>query len=87
MKTFILWRDIWDRTERKAYKGVVGGLMWDQFIVNARNGHGYCYLVDAKNVQEAKANVERCQSTSIRFVKVYGEKAIATLNKIGGTTL
>ena len=86
MKVYIFWADRYDRTERKVYKGVVGGLMWDQFIVNARNGHGYCYLVTAKDIATAKSNIDRAESTSIPFVQVYGEKAKEVLRKAGGTT-
>lgn len=86
MKVYVFWRDRYDRTERKAYKGVVGGGMWDQFLVNARNGHGYCYLVDGINVASAKANLDRTASTSIPFVQVYGEKAKDVVRKAGGTT-
>jgi len=87
MKTLIFWRDRYDRTERTVYKGKVGGALWDQFIVNARNGHGYCILIDATNVKDAQSRLHLVSSTSIPFVQVHGEGAIKALHSQGGKTL
>jgi len=80
MKTFILWQD----GRNKMYKGVVGGALWDQYLVNARLGHGSCYLVDGNSVKEAKENAGKVQATSFPNVFVYGENAIKALNGQGG---
>jgi hypothetical protein len=87
MKTLIFWRDRYDRSERLVYKGKVGGALWDQFIVNARNGHGYCVLIDAKDVKDAQSRLHLRESTSIPFVQVHGEGAIKALRSQGGKTL
>ena len=68
MKTYILWNG--------KYKGMVGGAFWDQFLVNARNGHGIVHYIDADNVNEAKALMDKA--------KPIGPNAFAlTTRKIG----
>lgn len=84
MKTYILWQDAGGKCK---YQGVVGGGLWDQFLVNARHGHGTCYLIDANDVAGAKVNAERAESTTIPNVRVFGNGAIKALNSQGGKTL
>lgn len=76
MKTFIFWN--------KKYQGVVGGGLWEQFIVNARAGHGTCHLIDANSVKEAKEKIPSATATYTQGVFVHGELAVLASLK-GGT--
>jgi hypothetical protein len=78
MKTFILWHGEHDR--QPTYKGVVGGSLWDQFLANAVQGYGQCWLIDAANVQEAKELVARALPSRIANVFYFGEKARAAIS-------
>ncbi len=77
MKTFIFWKD--NNGKKFTYKGVVGGLLWDQFIKNATAGHGFCALIDAKSVAEAKIFLPLKKPTNFKNVEVCGAQAAATL--------
>lgn len=80
--TFILWGE---SPSRLKYSGKVGGGLWDQFIVNAKGGKGYCYLVDAVNVQDAKNKAQLAKQTSSPFIFVHGNGAATALGKFGMT--
>ena len=75
MKTFIFWN--------KKYQGVVGGGLWDQFLVNARNGHGICHLIDANTVKEAKEKIPNAVVSQVPGVFVHGDLAVQSSLKRG----
>jgi hypothetical protein len=82
MRTFIFWNcPLSTPRNNKAYKGVVGGLMWDQFLVGARAGHGYCYLIDAETPKKAKALLDSAEQSSQPSILTYGEKAKQIVQK------
>lgn len=68
MRTFIFWNG--------KYKGVVGGALWDQFIINARAGYGTLHLIDGESVADAKSRMTQAIATNIPNVF-----ALANLNE------
>ena len=82
VSTLIFWNS--DYGKQPKYKGKADV---DQYIMNARNGYGYCYLIDAMNVEDAKNKIASVQQTTIRNVSVYGANAIAAITKLGGKVI
>lgn len=73
MKTYIFWNG--------KYKGVVGGGLWDNFLVNARAGHGKCTLVDATSVTDAKSRLGEAKATKFPNVFAHGGFAFGVVLK------
>jgi hypothetical protein len=57
MAVMIFWKDATGGKPKK--KGVKGGAMWDQFIVNARAGYGEAYFVECNSAEEGRAMIAR----------------------------
>lgn len=65
MKTYIFWNG--------KYNGIVGGGLWDQYLVNARRGYGTLTLIDGVSVADAKSRLK--QATLVSGVYVHGDQA------------